>query len=200
MEIHADHDDQDNRQNADEGGDAHGHVPAVNGEAEYNGDYNEQQRYHSHTRICSRSCYIDCAAFIKGSCEGACHDGSECSDYQDQGQVGKNNKQPFRALAHVCGDDFSDGFSAVAKGGEQGAEVMDSSEENTSDQYPEGNRQPAKSKGGGVDRTGDGTGSGDGREMVPHQYRCFRRHIVHSVLHGMSGCGDILFTDSPFFA
>ena len=75
----------------------------------------------------------------------------------------------------------------MADGGEQGAVVMDGSEEDTADQDPQHHRHPAED--GRLDGAVDGAGAGDGGKMVSHQDRGFGRDIVHAVLQLMSWGG-----------
>ena len=78
---------------------------------------------------------------------------------------------------------------------EERPEIMDTTEEDTADQHPQGNRQPAKHSGS--DRSGDRACASDGGEMMPHQHRCLCRHIVDAIIHGMRRCRDIPLTYAP---
>ena len=51
-------------------------------------------------------------------------------------QVREDDEELLCTFAHVCGDDLSDGLSFAADRCEQCAEVMDTAEENTSDEDP----------------------------------------------------------------
>ena len=199
VEVHADGDDGDDGQNADDGSGAHGDIPAVHGKAKDDSDDDEQQGNHSHTGIGQRSGLVQ-NALIEGGAEGAGHDGGEGSHDQDQGQVGEDQEQPLGAGAHVGGDDFADGLTAVTDGSEQGAEIVDTAEEDTADHDPQRAGAPAEAGSSGADGAGNGAGTGDGGEVVTHQNRSLGGHIVNAVLHGVGRGGLIVFTYAPLFA
>ena len=75
-------------------------------------------------------------------------------------------------------------------------QVMDSAEEDTSDQNPQHHRNPAKDSG--LDGAVDGAGAGDGGKVVSHQDRGLGRDVVHAVLQLMSW-GDLGVVNTPLF-
>ena len=162
MEDHADGNDGHDSQNADHGSNAHGGITAIDAEAEDDGDHDEQQRDHGHAGIALGSRQIHSAGLSEGGAEGAGHDGGEGSHDQDQGQVSEGQEQHLGPLAHVLGDDLTDGTAAVTDGSEQGAEVMDAAEEDTADDDPGQAGQPAEAQLQSGDGAGDGAGAGDG--------------------------------------
>ena len=83
----------------------------------------------------------------------------------------------------------------MADGGEEGAEVMQSAEEDAAEYAPEEHGHPAKDRG--LNRSIDRTGPGDGGEVVSHEDRRFRGDIVHAVFHGMGG-GFPVRVNAPF--
>ena len=199
MEVHADGDDADDGDNADDGSHTHGNVPAVHGKAEDNGDDDEQQGDHGDPGVGGGGGHIQ-HALIEGGTEGAGNDGGEGSHHQNQGQVGEDQEQALGALAHVGGDDFADGLAAVTDGGEQSTEIMDAAEEDTADDNPQCAGTPAEAGGSGADGAGNGAGTGDGGEVVAHQYRSLGGHIINAILHGVGGGGLVVFTDAPLLA
>ena len=70
-------------------------------------------------------------------------------------------------LAHGVPDNVADGLAAVADGREQGAVVMQAAEEDAADDAPQEHGDPAEHSG--LDRSVDGAGARDGREVVTHQ-------------------------------
>ena len=199
MEIHADGDDGDNAQNADNGSGAHGNIAAVNGKAEDNGDDNEQQGDHGNPGVCLRSSQIH-SAVHKGCGEGAGNDGGKGCNHQNQRQVGEDDKQALGTLAHVGGNDFADGLAAVTDGGKQGAEVMDTAEENAADDDPQGAGTPAEAGSYSADGTGNGACTGDGGEVMAHQDRRGGGDVVNTIFHGVRGGRLVILTDTPLLA
>ncbi len=157
VEVHTDGDDGHDCHNARHACHSHRRVPAIDQEAEDDGDQDEQQGNHSDTGVSGRSLDVHRAALVEGRPEGARHDGSERRHHQNQGQVGENEEQHLRPLAHVDGDDFADGPAAVTHRGKQRAEVMDAAEENAADENPQRAGQPAEASRSDGTRDGAGT-------------------------------------------
>ncbi len=198
MEVHADgHDDYDG-DDAQDGGYAHGHVPAVYGKSERNGNQDEQQRYHGDGGIGSACHLVESARLVILRAEGGCNDGCECGHHQNQSQIGENQEQPLCPLAHVGGDDLTDRLPLVADGREQRAEVMHAAEEDAADQDPQHHRHPAEH--GRADRACDGARARDGRKMMSHQDRGLGGNIIHSVLHGMGRGLLLALAHAPLLA
>ena len=76
-------------------------------------------------------------------------------------------------------------MTAMAKGSDQRTVVLHATEEDGTDDDPQNDRDPTED--GSRDRTHDGAGTGDGREVVAQKHRGLGGHIVHAVLHGMGG-------------
>ena len=67
--------------------------------------------------------------------------------------------------------------------GEQSTEVMHCAEEDTADDNPQENGNPAEDSG--LNRSVNGAGAGDGREMMSHQDGGVGRNEVLSVVTGV---------------
>ena len=198
MEIHTHCHDQNDSQYADYGSDAHGHIPAVYTEAKYNRNDDEQHGDHGYGSRSLGRRQIQSAALIVYSAEGRSYDRSKGCYHQNQGQVREDDEQLLCALAHVRGNNLTDGLSFIADRSKQRAEVMDAAEENTANQNPEGYGQPSEHRC--TDGSGNRACACDGGKMMAHQNRSFCRNVVYAVLHGMSRCLSFAVTYAPLLA
>ena len=169
MPVQPDRDDGCNRHDTGNRGHQERCVSSVDHEAEHNGNDDEQNRNHRGRRV-GRACRLVQNSVRIGCAEGSGNHGRECCDDQKQGQVGKDQKQLLHLAAHGISDDLSDRLALVAQRSKQRAEIVDASEENSSDQNPEHHRHPAEY--GRLDRSGNRACPRDGREMMSHQHRC----------------------------
>ena len=90
-----------------------------------------------------------------------------------------------KGIAHGGLDDLTDGLTAVTGGSEQSAVVMQTTDEDTTDDAPQEHGNPTEN--GSLDGAVDGAGAGDGREVVAKKHGGLGGHVVHAVLHGMGG-------------
>ena len=88
----------------------------------------------------------------------------------------------------------------MADGGEQSTEVMDTTEENTADEDPEGAGQPAEAQTSSADGARDGAGASDGGEVVAHQDGGLCGDIVNTIFHGVCGGGFVVLANAPLLA
>ena len=198
MEIHADDHTERDGNHTENRGNSHGCVAAVHHETKNNSNYDKQQGYHSDRCVCRGGCLINCTRFVHHCAEGSRHDGCKCGNHKDQCQISKNGKQHLRSLAHVGGNDLTDGLSFVTDGCEKRAKVMNAAEEDTTDQNPEHNRNPAEHSR--ANRSGDRACTRDRREVVTHQHGRLSGNIVHTVFHLMSRGRLLAFAHTPLFA
>ena len=84
--------------------------------------------------------------------------------------------------------------------GEQSAEVMDATEEDTTDQNPQGASQPAETSASGVDGASDGACASDGGEVVTHQNGCGCGDIVDVITQGVCRSGFLGLANAPLLA
>ena len=77
---------------------------------------------------------------------------------------------------------------------------MDTTEENTADENPEGAGQPAEAQTSSADGARDGAGASDGGEMVAHQDGGLCGDIVNTIFHGVCGGGFVVLTNAPLLA
>ena len=82
----------------------------------------------------------------------------------------------------------------MTDGGEQSTKVMHCAEEDTTDDNPQENGNPAENCG--LDRSVDGACASDGREMVAHQNGGVSRNKVLTVVAGV-GRGFLVGVDAP---
>ena len=177
---HAGHDTDD----TDDGGDAQRGVAAVYEEAEDNGHQDEHDGDDGGGSVGGRSLQIHETVSGVGCLEGVGHDGGEGRHHQDQGQVSEHDEQLLGLGADGVADDLTDGLALVADGGKQGAEVMYAAEEDAADQDPQHHGHPAEHSG--LNGAVDGTGTGDGGEVMAHQHGSLGGAVVLAVFHGMS--------------
>ena len=180
MEVQAQKDNDDNSDDTDDRGCKERRISAVDTEAEEDGQDDEQERNHCRRGIGSACCHIQCAGFRVGCLEGSCNHGGERSDHKKEGQVCEDQEHLLHSAAHRVGDDLADGLSPVADRCEQSTKVMDAAEEDTADQDPEHNRNPAED--GCLYWSGDGACTGDGGEVVAHQDSRLGGDIVDTVV------------------
>ena len=81
---------------------------------------------------------------------------------------------------------------------EKCTKVMNAAEENTTNQNPDNDRNPAEH--GRADWAGDRACSCDRLEMVAHQHRRFRRYIVNTVFHLVRRRLVLAVANTPLFA
>ena len=177
---HADHDTD----NTDNGGDAQRGIAAVYEEAEQDSHHDEQDGDEGGGGVGSGGSQIHSAVSGVGSLEGVGHDGGESGNHQDQGQVSEHDEQLLGLGADGVTDDLTDGLALVADGSEQGAEVMDAAEEDTADQDPQHDGDPAEDSG--LDGAVDGAGAGDRGKVMAHQHGSLGGTIVLTIFQLMS--------------
>ena len=77
---------------------------------------------------------------------------------------------------------------------------MDTTEENTADENPEGAGQPAEAQTSSADGARDGAGASDGGEVVAHQDGGLCGDIVNTIFHGVCGGGFVVLANAPLLA
>lgn len=68
--------------------------------------------------------------------EGSCNDIDKGCDNEDQYQQCKDREELLGSFSHGIADDLTYGFSVVAKGCEQGTEVLQAAKEDSADDAP----------------------------------------------------------------
>lgn len=130
--------DADSKQNhAYNGGNNQRRILSVNQDAENNGQRNEKDGCHGYGTIGStlnRTGEYPGYPFAAGKAGG--YDIRKCSDNQQQYKPCKNGEKHLAAMADVLLNNLSQGFSLMTDGYEDGAEVLNSPEENTADNNP----------------------------------------------------------------
>ena len=82
----------------------------------------------------------------------------------------------------------------MTKRGKQGTKVVHGAEEDTADENPQEHRHPAED--GSLDGAVDGTGAGNGREVVAEHHVGLGGHVVGAVLKSMRR-GDVAVVETP---
>ena len=117
--------------------------------------------------------------------------------HNDESKEPAESQEQFTArLAYVFLNEKSHGFSIVFYTGVKGPEVCDSTEEDTAQDDPQKDWQPAE--GSGLDGSRNRACSCDGRKLVGKYGPAVCRHIVLSVI--MKDSRSLCFgVDAPFF-
>ena len=171
-------DDCDGDDDIGDGGD----LAAAGGQAVYDCYNDEQHGNHRGALICKvRS--LGCVCQVNG--EGVGNDRSEGGNNQDQGQVSKDAEQLLCGIVDVFGDNRCDGLALMAQGCEQSAEVVHSAEEDTANQYPQQNGNPAKY--GSLNGAVDGASASNRGKVVAKQDVGLGGHVVYAVVHFLRG-------------
>ena len=196
MPVEADVHCNGDQGNADNGGNTERCVSSVDEEAEQDSQNDEEDGDHRGAGVCGARRVVDSSAFKVGSLEGVCNDRAECGDDEQKGQVSEDDKQALCLQTDTVLNNRADGLALVANRREQGAEVVHTAEEDTADEHPQCNGNPAENCG--LDRSVYRACAGDGGEVVSHKDRRFCGDIVHAVFHSVSG-GGLAGVYSPFF-
>ena len=189
-DVHA-HGDTDH---TDNGGDAQRSITTVYEEAEDDGHQDEHDGDDGGGSVGGRSLQIHSAGLGISGLEGVGNDGCESGHHQDQGQIGEDDKQLLGLGADGIADDFADGLALMPDGCEQGAEIVDAAEEDTTDEHPQHHGHPAEHSG--LDGAVDGACAGDGREVMAHQHGGLSGTIILAVFQFMSR-GNTAVIDAP---
>ena len=182
-DVEAQDDDQDDHSDAHSRRGLGVHAVTVGHQTEADRQDDEQDGNHGGCLVAGRVCDKAALAGIRQRHERTCDDVDEGRQDQDQHQQCEDDEQALCTLAHGGLDDLADGFAAVADRSEQRTEVLQAAEKDTTDDTPEEDRDPAEYRS--QDRTVDRAGTGDGREVVPHEDVRLGRDVVNAVLHGL---------------
>ena len=138
-DVLTEEDDRDNAENADDGGRADLGVLAIHKETEDCSNDDEEDGGHCRGAVgrIGRSSRIN-------RHEGACDNRREGGDDEDQNRQSKDDEEALGLDAHGVLHDLTNGSAVVTDGGEQGAEVMHGTEEDTTEDAPQENRHPAE--------------------------------------------------------
>ena len=115
----------------------------INEEAINHSYYDEQQGNHSYGSR-SLTCYHINCAILHYRTEGTSNDSRKSRNYQNQGKISKGSKENLSTTAYISGNNLTDGLSLMTERCYQSTEVMDTTEENTTDKNPQSNREPAE--------------------------------------------------------
>ena len=181
--------DGNDADDTDDGSGAYLAVLAVDEVAEDKGDNDKEQR-----GSCGRSVAADVSTtdgeqrncgltILRNGDEGTGDNCGEGSDNENKNEQCEDGEQPLCLDAHAVLDDLADGAAVVTDRGEQSTEVMHCAEEDTADDNPQENGNPAEDSG--LNRSVNGAGAGDGREMMSHQDGGVGRNEVLSVVTGV---------------
>ena len=193
--LEADNHGDSDKNNADDGGNTEGCVSSVNEEAEENCQDDEEDGDHRGAGVCSTGCVVDGTGLGEGCLKGVGNDGAECSNDEQEGQVSEYDEQTLCLKTDTVFDNGADGLAVVTHGCEQSAEVMHAAEEDTTDEYPQSNGDPAENCG--LDRSVDRACAGDGREVVTHEDGSLRGYVVNTIFHGVCR-GGLTGIHAPF--
>ena len=175
--------DEDDTDDANDGGGADGSVLAVHEETEDDSDNDEEQGGGSGGSSTGNVGTADSDDRVSGGSEGTSNNSGEGGNDEDENEQCEDGEQALSSHADVGLDDFADGTAVVADGGEQSTKVMHCAEEDTTDDNPQENGNPAEDSG--LDRSVDGACASDGREMVTHQNGGVSRNEVLTVVTGV---------------
>ena len=190
-DVQADEGDDDDADDADDGRGTDLGAPAVDEVAEDDGYDDEQQARGRRGGVAGGVVHahgdevVGVAVGINGGLERTGNDGGEARDDEDEHQQREDDEELVGLGADVVLYDLADGAAAVTDGREQSAEVVHGAEEDTADDDPEENGQPAEHSR--LDGAVDGAGAGDGREVVAHQDGGVGRDKVLVVEFGVRG-------------
>ncbi len=155
-------DDGNNADDADDGRRTDLGILAVHEETEDGGNDDEQNRGHGRGTVGG----VGGGGRINRR-KGSGNDRREGGDNQNQNGQREDDEEALGLDAHGVLHDLADGTAVVTDGGEQGAEVVHGTEEDTTEDAPQENGDPAEN--GSLDRSVNGACASDGGEMVTHQ-------------------------------
>ena len=92
--------------------------------------------------------------------------------------------------------DFGDGFPVIAHGGKEDDHVVDGTSEDTTDEDPKGARQVTELSRN--DRTDQGAGAGNSREVMAEDDVLVGRHVVVAVFKTEGRC-DFILVNGQYF-
>ncbi|MPM20344.1 hypothetical protein SDC9_66773 [bioreactor metagenome] len=128
--------------------------------------------------------------------EGAGDDVGEGCNHQNGEEPDEEQKETFSQFPDIQLDDVTDGASLIANRGEDGAEILNRTDENTSNEDPKQDGNPAED--GGLDRAVDWSCSSNRSELVAEYHLSGGWYIVYSIFH-FQGRGFALGINTPLF-